>query len=205
VDEVNYCLRCGTKLHRITALNETGQRLACSSCHFIHYENPKIIVGCLVINGNRILMCQRAIEPSHGLWTPPAGFLENQESLEMGAVREVREETGVLLDPESLIPHVITSLIDCQQVYILFRANTGSSTPAAGPESLKAEFFARSEVPWDQLAFRGMRQYLELAFEEIQNERFSIHVSKIESTRFRRRSFPVSDDNRAKAGFLGSS
>ena len=63
----------------------------------------------------------------------------------------------------------------------------------------------RSEVPWDQLAFRGMRQYLEFAFEEIQNERFSIHVSKIESAKFRRRSFPVSDDNRAKAGFLESS
>lgn len=193
MNEVNYCSRCGAQLHRITALNETGQRSACRSCHFIHYENPKIIVGCLVINGNRILMCQRAIEPSRGLWTPPAGFLENQESLELGAVREVREETGVLLDPESLIPHVITTLIDFQQVYILFRANTGSSTPAPGPEALKAEFFARSEVPWDQLAFRGMRQYLEFAFEEIQNERFSIHVSKIESTKFMRRSFPVAD------------
>jgi ADP-ribose pyrophosphatase YjhB (NUDIX family) len=205
VREVNYCLRCGTKLHRITALNETGERLACSSCQFIHYENPKVIVGCLVIDADRILMCQRAIEPSRGLWTPPAGFLENQESLEMGAVREVREETGVLLDPESLIPHVITTLIDFQQVYILFRANTGSSIPSAGPESLKAEFFPRSEVPWDQLAFRGMRQYLEFAFEEIQNEQFSIHVSKIESTKFRRRSFLVSDDHCAKAGFLESS
>lgn len=115
-----HCFRCGTPLQLADRAEDTLTRLVCPSCQFVHYENPKVLVGGIVTSADRILLCQRALQPGQGLWAPPAGFLEHCESLEAGAVREIREETGVVIDPRRLVPYILSSLIDLQQVYVFF-------------------------------------------------------------------------------------
>ncbi|MDB5968488.1 MAG: hydrolase [Hydrocarboniphaga sp.] len=194
MSSAGYCTVCGTMLQLRRPDNDTRDRLICPGCGFIHYENPKILVGCSVTSRQRILLCQRAIEPSRGLWSPPSGFLECDESLEAGAAREVFEETGVVIDPELLVPHIITSLLDIKQVYVSFRVDIDDCIVTPGHEALNAAFFSESEVPWEQLAFPGMREYLKLMFNEHADERYSLHVSRIADAASTRRGFHLLTD-----------
>ena len=192
-DNSGHCFRCGTRL-RLARTDETLRRLVCPSCQFVHYENPKILVGGIVTSADRILLCQRALEPSRGLWTLPAGFLERRESLEMGAVREIREETGVVIDPKRLVPYILSSLIDLQQVYVFFRVDIEDCKLCPGRESLAAAFFKKNEVPWKKLAFQGMREYVESAFEEKARKEFGVHLDDLRGSTLMRRSFSLSND-----------
>lgn len=193
-DISGHCFRCGTGLRLADPDNDDLRRLVCPRCQFIHYENPKILVGGIVTSAGRILLCRRALEPSRGLWALPAGFLESRESLEAGAAREIREEAGIAIDPRQLVPCVLSSLIDLQQVYVFFRLDVEECRPCPGRESLAAEFFRRSEVPWDKLAFRGMRQYIESAFAESARNEFNVHLEHLKGARLTRRAFPLSND-----------
>src|SRR5581483_8878582 len=71
---------------------DNRERLVCPDCGHIAYENPKVVVGSVVVSGQSVLMCRRAIEPRRGFWTLPAGYLETGETLEEGAMREAWEE-----------------------------------------------------------------------------------------------------------------
>lgn len=130
-------------------------RLVCDRCDWIHYENPKIVVGSVVetvVDGTRkILLCRRAIEPRHGFWTIPAGFLEEQETVEDGARREAYEEARVQLQMTGLL--AVYSVPRISQVQIIYRARLAAPTFAPGPESLEVALFAWDEIPWDRLAF----------------------------------------------------
>ena len=70
------------------------ERSVCAECGFIDYQNPKIVVGSVVMHESRVLLCRRSIEPRRGYWTLPAGYLEIGESAEEGARREAREEAN---------------------------------------------------------------------------------------------------------------
>ena len=189
-----HCFRCGTPLQLADRAEDTLTRLVCPSCQFVHYENPKVLVGGIVTSADRILLCQRALQPGQGLWAPPAGFLEHCESLEAGAVREIREETGVVIDPRRLVPYILSSLIDLQQVYVFFRVDIEDCVPCPGPESLAVAFFKKSEVPWERLAFHGMREYVESAFDENACRKFSVHLDHLKGMTLMRRTFLLSQD-----------
>jgi ADP-ribose pyrophosphatase YjhB (NUDIX family) len=189
-----HCFRCGTGLQLADRADDTLRRLVCPRCQFVHYENPKVLVGGIVTSGDRILLCQRALEPGRGLWAPPAGFLERRESLEVGAVREIWEEAGVAIDPRRLVPYILTSLVDLQQVYVFFRVDIEDCRPCPGPESLAAAFFRKSEVPWEKLAFHGMREYVESAFDENARKKFSVHLDHLKDMILLRRTFLLSED-----------
>ena len=194
MSDAGYCTVCGTMLRVGRPGNDTRDRLICPNCDFIQYENPKILVGCAVTSRRRILLCQRAIEPSRGLWATPSGFLECDESLEAGAAREVFEETGVVIDPQLLVPHIISSLLDVKQVYVSFRVDIDDCIVTPGHEALNAAFFGEGEVPWEQLAFPGMHEYLKLLFDEHAQAKYSLHVSRIADATSTRREFHLLTD-----------
>jgi len=133
-------------------------RAVCDACGIVHYQNPKIVVGCLPVLGDRILICKRAIEPRYGLWTLPAGFMENNESAPEGAAREAMEEANAKVEIDDL--YTVYSIPHISQVYMMFRARLVDPDVSPGPESLEVKLVTESEIPWDQLAFAMVKRTL---------------------------------------------
>ena len=73
---------------------DNRERLICADCGHIAYDNPKVVVGSVILTNDSVLMYRRAIEPRRGFWTLPAGYLEHGETLEEGAAREAWRDAG---------------------------------------------------------------------------------------------------------------
>ena len=134
-------------------------RDVCASCGHIHYENPKMVVGTVPVFQDRILMCKRNIEPRKGFWTLPAGYLENEESVQQGAVRETLEETRV--EVRILSPYRMFNILFVNQIYMMFIAELLSQDFGPTSESTDVRLFSQSDIPWDEIAFDVIRQTLE--------------------------------------------
>jgi ADP-ribose pyrophosphatase YjhB (NUDIX family) len=137
------------------------ERMVCAECDYIAYENPKVIVGAVVVAGASVLLCRRAIEPRRGFWTLPAGYLELGETLEEGAARETWEEAQARIALDGILG--IFSISRIGQVHVIFRARFSALPPvfAAGVESLEVGLFAWDQIPWDGIAFPSVRWALD--------------------------------------------
>ena len=175
---MKFCSNCGSPVtHRVPA-GDNLPRYVCDACNTIHYQNPRLVVGCIVEHGERILLCRRAIEPRHGWWTVPAGYMENGETTFQGAVRETLEEANARVEIESLyalynIPHI-------NQVYVLFRARLLDTKVSPGAETLEVRLLAENEIPWDQIAFASVRNALVHFFEDRKRGKYEFHMGTIE-------------------------
>ncbi|HVK53542.1 MAG TPA: NUDIX hydrolase [Burkholderiales bacterium] len=174
---MNFCSQCGDKVSFRTPKGDTLPRFICDNCNTIHYQNPKVVVGCIPEWKDKILLCRRAIEPRHGLWTLPAGFMENGESAAAGASRETLEEANARVEIGEL--YTFISLPHISQLYVLFRATLLDLDFSAGSESLEVRLFSEDEIPWSQLAFRTMHYTLERYFKDRQAGKFNVHVGVI--------------------------
>ncbi|MEO0895023.1 MAG: NUDIX hydrolase [Bacteroidota bacterium] len=149
---MNYCSNCGSKdLAFVIPEGDNRPRYVCGNCQTIHYSNPNMVVGCLPVYEDKILLCKRAIEPRRGYWNLPAGYLENKETVEEGAKREVMEEAGI--DVEIVRLHCIYSIPRISQVYCFFLANMKSPEWEIGEETLEAGLYTAEEIPYDEIAF----------------------------------------------------
>ena len=176
---MNFCSNCGAATLELRIPDgDTLQRRVCATCWTIHYENPKIVAGCLPVWGERVLLCKRAIEPRHGLWTLPAGFLENGETLQSGALRETLEEADARVELGDL--YTVISLPQIHQVYMMFRSRLLDLDFGPGTESLEVRLFDESEIPWAELAFRTIARTLRNFFLDRRLGAFKLHVSSIE-------------------------
>ena len=174
-----YCSVCGEERIEFRIPDgDTLPRYVCAACGTIHYQNPKIVVGCLPEIGEQVLLCLRAIEPRRGLWTLPAGFLENGETLTAGAVRETLEEANARVAIGPL--YTIISLPHISQVYMMFRAQLEDRDFGPGPESLEVRLFDEDEIPWETLAFRTIGRTLRSYFLDRKLGAFGTHVSALE-------------------------
>ena len=163
---MNFCKKCGEKVAQEIPENDTRLRYVCVSCTTIHYENPNIVAGVLPLimdtdGVEKVLMCRRAIEPRYGLWTLPAGFMENGESVEEAAARESDEEANLKLGKLSL--YTVMSLPHISQVYMMFIGKAANDF-SPGIESLETRLFDESEIPWDEIAFPVMTKTLQCYF-----------------------------------------
>jgi ADP-ribose pyrophosphatase YjhB (NUDIX family) len=140
-----------TRFIRQIPEGDDRERLMCPDCGHVAYENPKVVVGSVISEGDHILMCRRAIEPRSGFWTIPAGYMELGETAEEGAAREAWEEARVRITLEGVL--AVYSIARIGQVQVIFRARFAEPGFAAGPESLEVARFHWSEIPWDNLAF----------------------------------------------------
>jgi len=176
---MNFCSNCGAATLELRIPDgDMLQRRVCATCGTIHYENPKIVAGCLPVWGERVLLCKRAIEPRHGLWTLPAGFLENGETLQSGALRETLEEADARVELGDL--YTVISLPQIHQVYMMFRSRLLDLDFGPGTESLEVRLFDESEIPWAELAFRTIARTLRNFFLDRRLGAFKLHVSSIE-------------------------
>jgi ADP-ribose pyrophosphatase YjhB (NUDIX family) len=131
---------------------DTHERAVCDECGYVAYENPKIVVGSVVVHEGKVLLCRRAIEPRRGYWTLPAGYLELQETVEEGARREALEESGARIMLDGVL--AIYSISRIGQVQVIFRARfDGAADFEPGIESLDVQLFDWADIPWGELAF----------------------------------------------------
>lgn len=133
---------------------DNRERLICADCGHIAYENPKVVVGSVIVADEQVLMCRRAIEPRRGFWTLPAGYMEHGETLEEGAAREAWEEAQAEIALDGILGVFTISRIG--QVQVIFRArfaSPGAPRFAAGPESLEVGLFSWSAIPRGEIAF----------------------------------------------------
>lgn len=161
---MNYCSDCGSRVTYRIPPGDDRPRFVCLSCGTIHYQNPKLVAGCIPEWHDKILLCRRAIEPRYGKWTIPAGYLENGETVSDGARRETLEEAGAEVD--NLTPYALLSLPFVSQVYFLFRARLIQGRFRTGEESLEVKLYRPEDIPWDELAFSVIREALRLYCED---------------------------------------
>lgn len=176
---MKFCSRCGSpRLEFRIPDGDTLPRYVCGECGAIHYQNPKIVVGCLPEWEGKVLLCKRAIEPRLGLWTLPAGFLENGETLAAGALRETREEANAHVEIGEL--YTVISLPHIDQIYMMFRARLSGLDFGPGRESLEVQLFHEDQVPWGELAFRTITRTLRNFFLDRKLGGFPVRVSALE-------------------------
>jgi ADP-ribose pyrophosphatase YjhB (NUDIX family) len=133
---------------------DNRERMVCADCGHVAYENPKVVVGAVVVVDGRILMCRRAIEPRKGFWTLPAGYMELGETLEEGAAREALEEAEAVIAIDGIL--CVFTIARIGQVQVIFRARFADPGPPVfgpGEESLEVRLFGADEIPWDDIAF----------------------------------------------------
>ena len=150
-----FCHQCGGPLQERRVEGEDRPRLVRSRCGFIHYVNPKVVVGAIPERAGRVLLMRRAIEPRYGAWTFPGGFMEVDETAEEAALRETEEEVGLSLKLGRLLG--VYSRPGPGILVVVFRARAGGQPPKPGPECLSTAWFRPEEIPWDELAFDTTR------------------------------------------------
>ena len=173
---MKYCSNCGTAVVVRVPEGEHLPRHVCPACHVVHYQNPKIVVGCVPEDpSGKILLCRRAIEPRLGYWTFPAGFMENNETLQQAAARESYEEALADVEIGSLL--AIVHILHAQQVHVFFRARMRSPQFGAGVESLEAHLVEERDIPWSDIAFPSteyaLRRYFEDRAKGVENHYFT--------------------------------
>ncbi len=174
---IKFCNKCGSKVTSAYPPDEDRERLVCQSCGFVHYENPKMVVGCIPVWKDEILLVRRAIEPRLGKWTLPAGYLENGETVADGARRETTEEAGA--ETGELIPYGLYNLTSVNQVYMMFRTDLLHTDFRGGTESLEVKLFKESDIPWDEMAFKVIRVCLERFLADRSRGEYPFHTDDI--------------------------
>ena len=171
---MKFCSSCGSAEITLTIPEgDNRPRFVCLSCEEIFYHNPKIVAGCIAEWQGKILMCKRAIEPRHGKWTLPAGFMENDETMHDAAVRETHEEANANVSNLSIysmynLPHI-------NQVYVIFRGELVGGKANPGAESLEVVLMEEKDIPWKEIAFPVIKESLELYFEDKRKNSFDLH------------------------------
>jgi ADP-ribose pyrophosphatase YjhB (NUDIX family) len=157
--------------------DDNRERATCTVCASIHYENPLNVVGTVPVWGDQVLLCRRNIEPRLGYWTLPAGFMELGETTAEGAVRETVEEAGANIELQALF--TVLNVVRVGQLHLYYRARMLDTSLNPGPETIEARLFSEAEIPWDELAFRTVRETLQRYFEDRSSGHFGVHCGDI--------------------------
>jgi ADP-ribose pyrophosphatase YjhB (NUDIX family) len=171
---IQHCKACGSAVtYRLPDDGDTRERAVCNACHTIHYENPLNVVGTVPVWGDKVLLCKRNIEPRLGKWTLPAGFMELNETVAQGAARETMEEAGAQFEMQELF--TLMNVTRVGQVHFFYRARLTSDTFDPGHETQEARLFAEHEIPWDEIAFRTVKETLQHYFADAKTGKFELH------------------------------
>ena len=173
-DKIKHCRVCGTAVNYIVPADDTRPRAVCPACGTVHYENPLNVVGTVPYWQDQVLLCKRNIEPRYGFWTLPAGFMELGETTAQGAARETDEEAGAHIQMGPLFS--LMNVMRVGQVHMYYLAPLTDTVFNPGPESIEARLFREDEIPWDDIAFRTVRETLKHYFEDRRNGAFGFHT-----------------------------
>ena len=174
---MNFCSHCGAPVSLKVPPGDNLPRHICEACGTVHYQNPKVVVGAIATWEDKILMCRRAIEPRYGMWTLPAGFMENNETSGEAALRETLEEAGARIELGPMFTFI--DLPDISQIHIIYRAKLLHLDFNPGEESLEAALVSEAEIPWNEIAFRSIDYTLKCFFEDRRRGKFDLHSTAL--------------------------
>ena len=175
---IKHCKQCGTAVvYRLPDDGDTKERAVCTACNTIHYENPLNVVGTVPVWGDKVLLCKRNIEPRFGKWTLPAGFMELGETTAEGACRETDEEAGAQFELLDLF--ALLNVARVGQVHLFYRARLLTDQFRPGPETIEARLFSEEDIPWNEVAFRTVKETLERYFADRRTGQYRFHVVDI--------------------------
>lgn len=174
---MNYCSNCGHEVEFKTPPGDNLPRYVCDNCGAIHYHNPRLVVGSIPVWEGQILLCKRAIEPRYGYWTLPAGFMENDETLQQAAAREAHEEALAKLDVKQFYSAV--SVTVAAQVHVWFLADLIDGKYGVGEESTDAMLVKPEDIPWDSLSFPSVEYALRRYVEDLERGSFGVHLTEV--------------------------
>jgi ADP-ribose pyrophosphatase YjhB (NUDIX family) len=174
---MNFCSVCGAPVALRVPPGDSLPRHVCGACGAIHYRNPRLVVGALPEWEEQVLLCRRAIEPRHGKWTLPAGFMENGESVAQAATRETLEEACARIDLGPI--YTMISVPYIHQVHVIYRARLLDLDFAPGAETLETRLFREDEIPWDEIAFRTIAISLRHFFADRRAGQFGFHTEDL--------------------------
>ncbi len=150
---LRFCSRCGASLRLGPRPGEDRDRLGCDACGFVAYVNPRLVVTALPVTvAGEVMLLRRGIEPGRGLWAQPGGFLEIDETVEEGAIRETLEETGLVIEPGEIVG--LYTRPEAAIVVIAFAARIVGGVPTVTHEAQEVRPFAPEAIPWSEIAFR---------------------------------------------------
>lgn len=174
---MKFCQHCAGPVNHVIPQGDDRRRHYCPACDVVFYQNPRNVVGTVPVSEDgRVLLCKRGIEPRHGKWTLPAGFMENGESTHAGAVRETMEEAGARIELGDSTLYTLFNLPQINQVYLLFRASILEANLGFTEETLETKLCAESEVPWDEIAFPVVKITLEHYFRDMEKQHFPVRM-----------------------------
>ena len=152
-ETLNFCSNCGTRLRFGAIDGEDRDRLSCPGCGHITYVNPRLVVTTLPVTADgELVLLRRGIAPGVGRWAQPGGFLEVDETVHQAAIRETREETGLIVEPGEIIG--LYTRLEAAVVTIAFESKVIGGEARPTREALEIATFAPEEIPWSGLAFR---------------------------------------------------
>lgn len=170
---IKHCQACGAEVQYRIPTDDNRERAICLACGLVHYENPLNVVGTVPYWGEQVLLCKRNIEPRWGKWTLPAGFMELGETAAQGAARETDEEAGAVIEMEGLF--TVLSVPRVGQVHLFYRARLLNDRFDPGHETIEARLFSEEEIPWEEIAFKTVKETLLCYFEDRRRGRFDVH------------------------------
>lgn len=175
---IKHCKNCGNAVaYRVPDDGDVKERAVCPACGTIHYENPLNVVGTVPHWEDRVLLCKRNIEPRWGKWTLPAGFMELNETTSQGAARETDEEAGAQFEMQDLFSVVNVERVG--QVHFFYRARLLSDQFKPGHETIEARLFTEADIPWEELAFKTVKETLICYFADRRSGTYGMHAMDI--------------------------
>jgi len=179
---MGYCVKCGIEMQRCIPVGDTREREQCPACRHVYYENPTLLIGCFLYYEGALLWTKRAMPPKQGFWSFPTGFVENSESLQEAAARELYEETLIQKQSADMLPMSLISISAIDQIYVGFRCPMEGRVEAAiTEETTAAGWFEESEAPWDLMAYPEQEPQIREIYSWIRSGNFSIRIGDVRS------------------------
>ncbi|MDX9875139.1 MAG: NUDIX hydrolase [Spongiibacteraceae bacterium] len=177
-----FCICCGTALAYGQLQPDEPERPYCTACGYVHYEPPRILIGCFITCGDRLLWIRRGIEPYKGLWTVPGGFMEKGEDPRDAAARELFEETGVAIDVEALQLYLAGSIRAINELHLIYRGSIGNECARPSSEADRVGFFAEAEAPWADFAFPEGESAIRQFYQDHAQGEYGTYMGKLSRT-----------------------
>ena len=176
---MKFCSECGHKVERRILGDDTHPRFQCAGCGMVHYQNPKVLVSCYATWEDKALWMRRAAAPCIGKWTAPSGFVEEGESLQDAAARELFEETRARVDMAQMELHLIGNLVRMNQIYVVFRAPLLTPEFETTSEASEVRLFSHSDFPIGDFAFPEVAENINLFYRDLASKQFGVYMGTL--------------------------
>lgn len=193
---MRFCSECGSPVSLQPVAGDNRERFVCSGCGKTHYQSPNVLVAVYVCVGEKMLWIKRGTPPAVGKWAMPGGFVENDETPEVAASRELKEETRLVVAPKQMNLVSVSSILNMAQTHLVFRCHLDEiPETACTEEAMECAWYCEDDMPWKELAFPTIEPHVRQMFRWLRRGRYGIRIGFIDETGGQYRVYPLADRN----------